>query len=385
MTAKNEGRRLVVTGAGGLVGAELTASLLGGFDRVLVLTPGPAEPERVRSRIARVLTAQAGVGAEEDTVAAGVAAARAVARIEVRSTAGLTRAELVATGFDRVAQVWNVGASLSYDKDRLTETVDANTTEVLRLLELCPPEERFFHVSTVGVTGPGLPGRRETVFEEPVWTPDAVNPYVVSKLLTEHMLDHLRLREGTPVTMLRLGSVIGPVGHAPVQANRAGYYTLVEMLAKVRARGATLSLDVDPATAPPLAHVDQLARACAALSVRARAGAEVAPYYHLGDQSLGNGDAVAAVNEAVGAELLRLGPATTALDRAYASVNADNIGFMNCGFVFDHAVLDAHVPREARPRVTAESYAGFVLGQLERLASGAARRTPGRVRTGAAR
>ncbi|WP_406454317.1 NAD-dependent epimerase/dehydratase family protein [Streptomyces sp. NBC_01622] len=348
-------RNLVVTGGGGLVGAELTATLLPHFDRVLLLTSGAPDLAGLRARLTRVLEATGG----------GTAL---VERTEALSLDGLTGQRLRAAGFGQVAQVWNVGAALSYDKDKLGATVAANASVPLRLLEECAPAERFFHVSTVGVTGPGSPGRRDIVAEAPVWRPDAVNPYVVSKLLAEHMLDNVRHLTGAPVSVLRLGSVIGPAGHTPVQANRAGHYTLVEMLAKLRARSATLTLDADPDVAPPLAHVDQLAASCAALSARAASGAEVAPYYHLGDQSLTNGAATAAVNTALGAQLLRLGPPDTALDRAYASVNADNVAFMNCGFRFDHAVLDAHVPDDARIRVDEDSYARFVTGQLARSA-----------------
>lgn len=351
-------RNLVVTGAGGLVGTELTAALLPAFDRVLLLTAGAPDTERLRRRIGRVLDAAGADGR------AGL-----LDRVTALPLDGLTPAALRGAGLDAVAQVWNVGASLSYDQDKLAETVAANTAVPLRLLELCAPDERFFHVSTVGVTGPGAPARRETVAEAPVWRPDAVNPYVLSKLLAEHMLDNLRAHTGAPVSMLRLGSVIGPDGHAAVQDNRAGYYTLVEMLAKVVARRAVLTIDAEPGNAPPLAHVDQLAASCAALADRAARGAEVAAYYHLGDQTLTNAAAADAVNAALGAEVLRLGPPATALDRAYASVNADNVAFMSCGFRFDHAVLDAHVPAAARPRVDADSYARFVTGQSARLAA----------------
>ncbi|MCK1821563.1 NAD-dependent epimerase/dehydratase family protein [Streptomyces sp. XM83C] len=360
-------RNLVVTGAGGLVGTALTAALLPAFDRVLLLTAGQPDLPKLRRRIGRVLKATA-------------APAHLPERVTALPLDALTPAALRAAGLGTVAQVWNVGASLSYDQDRLAATVAANTAVPLRLLEVCAPTERFFHISTVGVTGPGSPARRDTITEAPVWRPDAVNPYVASKLLTEHMLDNLRARTGAPVSMLRLGSVLGPAGHPPVQDNRAGYFTLVEMLAKVTARRAVLTIDAEPGNAPPLAHVDQLAASCAALADRAGRGDDLAAYYHLGDQTLTNAAAADAVNAALGQRVLRLGPPRTALDRAYASVNADNVAFMSCGFRFDHAVLDAHVPAGARPRVDADSYARFVTGQLARLA---ARRTARRD-TGAA-
>ncbi|MEW2291336.1 NAD(P)-dependent oxidoreductase [Streptomyces sp. NPDC006743] len=365
-------RNLVVTGGSGLVGAELVAALLPAFDRTLVLTGRQADPAGLRARIAAVLAVTGGDGTLLD-------------RLDTHPLDGFGADALARLGYGTVAQVWNIGATLSYDPAKLRSTVAANTAVPLRLLAACRPEERFFQVSTVGVTGPGGPtgrtgpggeggdGRPSVVLEEPVWDVDAVNPYVVSKVLTEHMLDNLRHRHGHRVTSLRIGSVLGPARHPVVQANRAGYFTLVEMVAKARLRGVPLTLDVSGDVAPPLAHVDQIAASCAALAEQARGGDGrggdgLGAYYHLGDQRLTNAAAVAAVNEALGAEVLALGPARTALDRAFASVNADNLAFMECGFVFDHRQLDARVPESARPAVDAASFAGFVTGQLEFLA-----------------
>ncbi|MFF1925229.1 NAD-dependent epimerase/dehydratase family protein [Streptomyces sp. NPDC058221] len=348
-------RTLVLTGATGLVGTAVTAALLPAFDRALVLTTGDRDPETasIRAKVAAVLEA---TGDDPGH-------ARHLQSLALRDADGAALARL---GFGTVAQVWNIGATLSYDMDRLRHTVDANAAAPVRLLRLCRPQERFFQVSTVGVTGPGDPGRTPSlVLEEPVWDVDAVNPYVVSKVLAEHMLDGLREREGHPVTSLRVGSVIGPAGHRPVQANRAGYYTLVEMIAKVRSRGATLTLDIAETLAPPLVHVDQLAASCASLAERAAAEAEVSAYYHLGDQRLRNGEAIDAVNAALGGDVLAIGAPRTALDRGFASVNADNVAFMSCPFVFDHRNVDSQVPAAARPRVDATSFAGFVTAQLE--------------------
>lgn len=356
-------RNLVVTGGSGLVGAELVAALLPAFDRTLVLTGRQADPAGLRARIAAVLAVTGGDGTLLD-------------RLDTHPLDGFGADALARLGYGTVAQVWNIGATLSYDPAKLRSTVAANTAVPLRLLAACRPEERFFQVSTVGVTGPGGEGgdgRPSVVLEEPVWDVDAVNPYVVSKVLTEHLLDNLRHRHGHRVTSLRIGSVLGPARHPVVQANRAGYFTLVEMVAKARLRGVPLTLDVSGDVAPPLAHVDQIAASCAALAEQARGGDGrdgdgLGAYYHLGDQRLTNAAAVAAVNEALGAEVLALGPARTALDRAFASVNADNLAFMECGFVFDHRQLDARVPEPARPAVDAASFAGFVTGQLEFLA-----------------
>ncbi|MDH6117264.1 NAD(P)-dependent oxidoreductase [Kitasatospora sp. GAS204B] len=344
-------RVLVITGASGLVGAELTAALLPRFDRVLALSRGAADLGALR---AAVRAARPG-GAEET---------RLLDRLDAMPVGELSRGALAARGIDEIAQVWNVAAELSYDHARLRETVAANTAAPLRLLDLCRPTERFFQISTVGVTGPGRRGLRRVIREEALWEVDAVNPYVVAKLMAEHLLDARGEATGHPVSSLRIGSVLGPAHRAPVRRNRAGYFTLAEMTARALRSGRPLSLDVDPAGTPPLLHVDDLAAACRELAERARTGAEVHGYYHLGDQRLTNQAAAAAVNAELGAEVLRIGEHRTALDRAHAAVNADNLAFMDCAFTFDRTVLESHLPPLATPRVNAASYAGFLAREV---------------------
>ncbi|MEY9836941.1 NAD-dependent epimerase/dehydratase family protein [Streptacidiphilus sp. EB103A] len=344
-------RTAVITGAGGLVGSELTAALLPHFDRVLALTRGEPDLPGLRAAVAsaRPATDPGELRLE---------------RLDALRADAITEASLAAHGAGTVAQVWNVAAELSYDSRRLRETVDANTAAPLRLLELCRPKERFFQVSTVGVTGPGQRGLRRVVREEPLWEIDAVNPYVASKLFAEHLLKARGEQLGHPVSCLRIGSVLGPRNRATGRRNKAGYFTLAEMATRALRTGRPLSLDIDPDGTPPLAHVEELAGACAELARRAAAGAAVHTHYHLGDQQLSNIRAVEAVNAELGQEVLRIGAPVTALDRAHATVNGDNLAFMDCAFRFDRTVLESHLPAAAAPRVDAPSYAGFLAREV---------------------
>lgn len=345
-------RAVVITGAGGLVGAELTAALLPRFDIVLSLSRGEPDLPRLRAAVAAARPSAAGDPAPDGS--------DPLDRLRALPVSGLTPQALAALGVGEVAQVWNVAAELSYENALLQATMEANAAAPLRLLDLCRPTEGFFQFSTVGVTGPGRRGLRRTVPEEPLWEVDAVNPYVASKLLAEHLLTSRGEWTGIRTSCLRIGSVLGPRHRAPARRNRAGYFALAEMAARALRGGRPLSLDIDPDATPPLVHVEELAAACAALSDRAAAGGSLGAYYHLGDQSLSNRDAITAVNTELGSETLRIGPHTTPLDRAHATVNGDNLAFMDCGFRFDRTVLESQLPPTALPGVDAASFAGFM-------------------------
>src|SRR5262249_39210562 len=150
-------------------------------------------------------------------------------------------------------------------------------------------------------------------------------PYIVSKLLSEHMIDNWRATTGTPITVIRPGSLLGPTVGPLVLRSRAGYFGLLDMVARATCQGRTLGLDADPRCRPAMVHVDDLARVCGRLSELAASGHLLDQYYHVpGGQQLSNMEQVAAINRAAGTRAVAVWRPTISLDGPFAQVNAAN-------------------------------------------------------------
>jgi nucleoside-diphosphate-sugar epimerase len=352
-------RSIVITGAAGLLGTYVATELLGSVDVLVVVAPATARPQpgQVRRRMESLLSATGGSLEMVDKV------------LEVPWDGIGTALR------GSPAQVWHIGAALSYRPDDMPTTFDSNVNATMDLLQATRPTERFFHVSTVGVTGRGDVNRHELVAEAPWWRVDSVNPFVVSKLLSEHMIDNWRTTTGTPITVIRPGSLLGPADGPLVLRSRAGYFALLDMVARAVRQGRTLGLDVDPRCRPAIVHVDALARVCGRLSELAAAGGALDEYYHVtGGQRLTNAAQVAAVNRAAGTRAVTVFAPTTfappalspavALDGTVARVDADNIAFMNSGFRYESVRLERVLPGGSTPVVTAESFEKFARDML---------------------
>jgi nucleoside-diphosphate-sugar epimerase len=342
-------RSVVVTGALGLLGTYVAAELLESADVLVVVTPNTVctQIDRVRRRLESLLDT---AGRSPDEMNKVVEVTR---KSDIRATLG-----------GPPDQVWNIGAATSYQPHDMPSGFD-HVNSTMDVLAATRPAERFFHVSTVGVTGPGNAGRHELVPEGPWWRVETVNPYVVSKLLSEHMVDNWQTAMGTPASVVRPGSLIGPARGRLLMRSRAGYFALLDMVARANRQGRTLAIDVDPRYRPPIVHVDDLARVCGRLSALAADGVKLDSYYHVtGGQRLSNAEQVAAMNRAAATEAVTVGPPATSLDGAFARVNADNIAFMNSGYVFDAERLARVLPPGGVPVVTPASFEKFARDML---------------------
>ncbi len=342
-------RSVVITGAAGLLGTYVAAELVGSVDVLLVVASATARPQidRVRRRMETLLSA---TGRSTDVVDKVLEVPWDGVRAALRGSP---------------AQVWHIGAALSHRTGDMPTSFDANVNATMDLLHAARPVERFFHVSTVGVTGQGDAGRHELVAEAPWWRVESVNPYVVSKLLSEHMVDNWRATTGTPITVIRPGSLLGPARGPLVLRSRAGYFALLDMVARATHQGRTLGLDVDPRCRPAIVHVDDLARVCGRLSELAAAGDLLDQYYHVtGGQKLSNAEQVAAVNRAAGTRAVAVCLPASHLGGTFPRVNADNIAFMNSRFVYDSERLERVLAGGGIPAVTAESFEKFARDML---------------------
>jgi nucleoside-diphosphate-sugar epimerase len=342
-------RSVVITGATGLLGTYLAAELVGTADVLLVVASDTDRPQigRVRRRLETLLGA---TGRATDVLDKVLEVPWDGVRAALRGSP---------------AQVWHVGAALSPRPDDMPTSFDADVNATMELLQATSPAERFFLVSTVGITGPGGAKRREWVPEAPWWRVESVNPYIVSKLLSEHMVDNWRTVTGTPITVIRPGSLLGPARGPLVLRSRAGYFALLDMVARATRQGSTLGLDVDPRCRPAIVHIDDLAGACGRLSELAAAGGPLDPYYHVtGGQQVPNSEQVAAINRAAGTRAIAVCELSTSLDGSFAQVNADNIAFMNSGFVYGYERLERVLPSGRIPTVTAGSFEKFARDML---------------------
>jgi len=168
--------RVLVTGGSGFLGSHIAEQLKAGGHEVVCLVRGA-------SRVAFL----EGLGVE-------------LARGEVRDRESLNRA---VRGCDAVIHAAGVVKARSIDEFRAVH-VDGTVALAEAAIAHAPALKRFVHVSTAGVMGPGTPGRKLQITDEP----HPQTRYATTKLEGERAL--LERAGSLPITILRPPAIYGP-------------------------------------------------------------------------------------------------------------------------------------------------------------------------------
>ncbi|TGZ15243.1 hypothetical protein DV517_02160 [Streptomyces sp. S816] len=201
-TPREAPRRILLTGATGFVGSHLLARLLADTDAEIVCTVRAADVPEATSRVHAALT-QHGIAPGERASARLTALPADLARTDL----GLpqeTLADLAAS----CDAIFHNAASVSILRDYTTLRA-ANTESTRRLLRLAAVGTTPLHyVSTLSVAPPAR--HRAEVPEEFLPFHEGLrHGYQRSKWASEHLLEQAAQR-GLPVTVHRLGRVLGP-------------------------------------------------------------------------------------------------------------------------------------------------------------------------------
>ena len=326
MTRPVPHRTIAVTGASGFVGSALVSTFLLGDEPLRILSLAHDDPDgsRVRQAVARAL---AGFNGSPDLVAAIEPVAIDLTRAEAASEilAGIEADEL-----------WHVAAHMSYDPLRIAEAFAFNAVGTTRLMRATGRIGRFYFVSTTGVAGPG---DRDSagclVPERPLEDFEAINPYTVSKTMAEYMLWHVSSETGIPLTVLRLGSVIGHSVTGWVNDTRYGYYSYLQAFKRFLGREPAFHVDIDPERTFPVIHIDHMGDLCARLRRRAEPGDR--EVFHICDTGLMTvAEHFRTFEEVTGGRMrIAYGPGEKSFNQVFNKVNADNNRFMGTRHSFD--------------------------------------------------
>jgi nucleoside-diphosphate-sugar epimerase len=175
--------------------------------------------------------------------------------------------------------------------------------------------------------------------ERPLVEFDAINPYTVSKAMAEYMLWTASAEKGIPLTVLRLGSVIGHSRTGWVNDTRYGYYSYLQAFKRFLDREPVFSVDIDPERTFPVIHIDHMADLCHRLRARTHPGDR--EIFHICDTGLMTvAEHFRVFEEVAGGRIkIAFGPGAKSFNQVFNKVNADNNRFMGTRHGFDMTKL----------------------------------------------
>jgi nucleoside-diphosphate-sugar epimerase len=349
-------RTIAMTGAGGFVGSALAASILSQDEPcVLVsLAPDDLDGSLVRAAVGNALR---GFGCALDRLAMiqpiavdlddGTAMERTLNRLAVE-------------------EFWHVAAHMSYDRDQLAQAFNVNAVASTRLMRATGAIGHFYFISTTGVAGPGDREEQGLVVPERLLEQfAAVNPYTASKIMAEYMLCNVSAQTAVPLTILRLGAVIGHSRSGWANDTRYGYYSYLQAFKRFLGREPAFFVDIDPERRFPVIHIDHLAEVCRRLRRRAPPGEPA--IFHVCNRDLLTVREHFQLFEAVTGGRLRIhfGAGEKAFNRVFNRMNADNNRFMGTRHQFDTRRSIEAVGEDAIPALTENGVATVIKAYVD--------------------
>ncbi len=243
-------RRIFITGATGLIGGHLTAALIDDPEMDLHILVRAASDAAAAERIRRVL---AFVGRED-----GLGRLTIHRGDLTQPDLGLGRDAAARLGA-AVTDIVHAAADIAFDDRRQSgRSALTNVTGTRRVLQLCSPATRFFHLSTAYVAG-----LHPHLFAEADLDVGQVfrNDYERSKFEAEQLIRAAFADRPKQLTVLRPSIVLG----SSDTARTFQYSSLYAMLGLLRhtaqdAPGARLAFDYDPDATQNYVPVDWLVR-----------------------------------------------------------------------------------------------------------------------------
>jgi nucleoside-diphosphate-sugar epimerase len=266
-------------------------------------------------------------------------------------------------------EIWHVAAHMSYDLDQLVHSIQFNAVISNYLLNCTANKiERFYYISTTGVTGPGdtadnpgceIPENLLSEFE-------ALNPYTISKCLAEYMLTHSATQKSVGLTILRLGSVVGHSNTGWNNGSKYGYYSYLSALKRFANRETTFYLNLDPEKRFPIIFIDHLVNVCCKLQQKKRNNK--LEIFHLVNQNLPTVREHFSTFQEVSNGKLKIdyGEGKEGFNKVFNDINKDNNRFLNTKHIYSAKNLinllgENNIP----PAVTRENLYNLINGYIQ--------------------
>jgi nucleoside-diphosphate-sugar epimerase len=347
--------RIAMTGASGFVGSALAASFLLTDDslEIFSVAPDDHDGEAARRAVRRSLTGFGGPPGHAE-------------RVQPLAV-DLSRDESAARslGALELGEFWHVAAHMSYELGQLRQAFAVNAVASTRLFHALGSSGRFYFISTTGVAGPGDQGDTHRVVREELLTEfEALNPYTLSKIMAEYMLWHASAQTGTPLTVLRPGSVVGHSRNGWSGGSRYGYYSYLHAFKRFVGREPVFFVDIDPERRFPVVHVDHFVDI--ARRLRARSGAPGREILHTCNRNPMTAREHFAIYEQVSGNRMRIdfGPGEKGFNQVFNQMNADNNRFLGTRHSFDDAKLVEAIGADGVPPLTRDGIATVMAASL---------------------